>query len=330
MKRRWPLILALLPLLLGMAVYGQVWRGWAAAFETTLARWFPGSGAQVGGFPYRLETELAGVTLAHRGSTQLALTVQQLRMNRGPWRPELTVLQGQGVALAAAAAGLSAKVSAPSATASLKLVTDASGLERLGRLSIMLPGARGTLELGNGTAFQAETLELHVREIFGAPSLAEPASPRLPQRGQFVVGATGVAVGQGAPISLAADVTVRGSRRLDDYRRWAETGGSLDLVMTGSDATGEIFKLDGSVVPLGTGTRLAGTIVTVCPLSVQAALNGSTPPAEQRLRAPIRLALETALPAPRATIGPVALSGLPADLATRPRRGQVPACPRLR
>jgi hypothetical protein len=59
---------------------------------------------------------------------------------------------------------------------------------------------------------------------------------------------------------------------------------------------------------------------------VQAALTGSVSPAEQRLRSPVRLALETALPAG----GAVALSGIPADLATRARRGQLPACPRLR
>jgi hypothetical protein len=113
---------------------------------------------------------------------------------------------------------------------------------------------------------------------------------------------------------------------MDDYRRWASSAGSLDLVMTGSDATGEIFKLDATIVPLGTGTRLAGAITTVCPMAVQAALNGSVPPAEQRLRSPVRLALETSLPAG----GAVALSGITADLATRARRGQVPACPRLR
>jgi len=96
--------------------------------------------------------------------------------------------------------------------------------------------------------------------------------------------------------------------------------------MTGSDATGEIFKLDATVVPLVAGLRLAGTIATVCPLAVQAALNGTAAPAEQRLRSPVRLALETSLPSG----GAVALSGMPADLATRARRGQLPACPRLR
>jgi hypothetical protein len=320
MKRRWPLLLSLLPLLLGLAAYGHFWRGWAADFETTLASWFPGARPQVTGFPYRMEAELAGVKLAHAGGTSAVLAVDKLRLNRGPWRPELTVLQGQGVALAAGAAGLDARVTAASATASLKIAPDVAGLNRLARLSIVLPGARGNA--GLGPDFRADNLELHLREVFPA----KLASPRLAQHGQLVIGATGFALGQGAPISLAADVTARGASRLDDYRRWATSAGSLDLVMIGSDATGEIFKLDATIVPLAAGLRLAGTITTVCPLSVQAALNGSVPRAEQRLRSAVRLALETALPAG----GAVALSGVPADLATRARRGQLPACPRLR
>jgi hypothetical protein len=316
MTRRWPLLLSLLPLLLGLAVYGLFWRGWAADFETTLGRWFPGEAVAVSGFPYRLEAELAGVKRAHAGGTSLGLAAARLRLNRGPWRPELTVLQGQGVALTAGAARLSARVAAATATASLKL--DGG---RLARLSVVLPGAVGNA--GLGPDFRADSLELHGREIEG---LADPASPRLPQQGQLVVGATGLRLGQGAALALAAEVTARGAGRLTDYGRWAAGGGSLDIVMAGSDATGEIFKLEASAVPLGTGLRLAGTITTICPLSVQAALDGIAAPAEQRLRSPVRLALETALPAG----GAVALRGMPADLATRARRGQLPACPRLR
>lgn len=325
MKRRWPLLLSLLPLLIGLAAYGHFWRGWAADFETTLAGWFPGERVSVAGFPYRLETELFDVKREHEGGVLVALAVRQLRLNRGPWRPELTVLQGEDVALAAEAAGLAARVNAPSATASLKLDVDAAGVQRLARLSVVLPGARGNS--GLGPDFRAESLELHIREVFGAGGKpADPASPRLAQQGQLVIGATGFALGQGTPISLAADVTARGAGRLDDYRRWATSGGSLDLVLTGSDATGEIFTLDATIVPLVAGLRLAGTINTACPLAVQAALNGTAAPAEQRLRTPVRLALETALP----TGGAVALSGVPADLATRARRGQLPACPTLR
>lgn len=319
-RRRWPLLLALLPLLLGLAVYGQLWRGWAAGFETMLAGWFPGKSASVSGFPYRLETELAGVTLAHQGIAGLSARVAQLRLNRGPWRPELTVAQAQGVELSAMLPGLSPRVTSATGTASLKL--DGG---RLDRLSIVLPAVRGGIGLsGDGPAFRADSLEIHAREM--RPAGNSPASdPRQPQRGQLVIGAENLAVGQGAAISLAGDAAVRGAARLTDWRRWAATGGSVDLVLSGRDATGELFALNASLVPAGAGWRLAGTIRTVCPLAVQAALAGVAPPTEQRLRAPLQVAIETTMPA----AGTVSLRGLPADLASRPRRAQLPACPRL-
>jgi hypothetical protein len=318
MKPRWPLFVALLPLLLGLAVYGGLWRGWAAEYETTLARWFPGTAASVSGFPYRLEAELADVALPHDGAVQLGFAAARLRLNRGPWRPELTVLQGQGIRLNAALGGLAPHVAAAAGTASLKL--DAG---RLARLSIMLPASSGSF--GLGPDFTAESLELHAREMLGLKdAAADPRSPRLPAQGQLVIGATGLRLGQGAAISLDGEAQVRGGARLTDYQRWAGSG-SIDVTLAGRDATGELFALTATLVPVGQQLRLAGTIATVCPLAVQAALNGSVPPAEQRLRAPVRLTLETALPAG----GPVAISGVPADLATRPRRGQLPACPRL-
>ena len=308
MKRRWPLLLSLLPLVAGLAVYGQFWRGWAEEFEITLASWFPGRNPQVGGFPYRLETEVPGVRLARGGA---ALTVDRLRLNRGPWRPELTVMQGQGIAISAAVAGLAPRISAAVGTASLKLAGS-----RLARLSIVLPAAGGNA--GFGPDFTAQRAQLHLREVDGRnPSGA---------RAQLVIAAAGFKLGQGAPIDLAGEIAVRAAAPLGDYRRWADAGGSADAVLAGSDATGEVFKLNATIVPLAGGLRLAGTIVTACPMAVQAALNGTAAPPEQRLRIPVRMAVETALPAS----GPAAISGLPADLARRARRGQVPACPALR
>jgi hypothetical protein len=314
MKRRWPLLVSLLPLALGLAAYGHFWRGWAADFETTLAGWFPGRQPVATGFPYRLEAELPDAAWAHDGDIALSLKVDRLRLNRGPWRPELTVFQGQGVALAARRGPLRAWVQAGVGTASLKLK-----LARLERLSIVLPQARG--QFGFGPEARAKRLELHARERSEAASGAV-----LPPRGQLVLAATGLQLGNGAPMSLDGEAVARGPRRLDDAKAWAKGGGSIDLTLAGRDATGELFALDATIVPLGTGFRLAGTISTVCPMSVAAAMNGTAPPTEPRLRAPVRLAIETALPAG----GPVALSGMPADLATRARRGQLPPCPRLR
>ena len=314
MIRRWSLLLALLPLALGLAAYFTAWRGWAADFETTLAGWFPGRVTVATGFPYRLETELAGVQRRHDGTVQLALAVDRLRLNRGPWRPELTVFQGQGLRLSAGLGALSARAAAASGTASLHL---ADG--RLRRLSIVLPGARGNA--GFGPDFTATTLELHLRERLPG---AAAAAGQLQPRGQLVIGATGLKLGAGAALALDADLVARGHARLTDYANWAGDG-VIDVALTARDATGEVLKLDASIVPLRTGLRLAGSITTVCPLAVQALLLGTPAPAERRLRNEVRLALETALPAG----GPPALSGMPADLAGRARRGQLPPCPRL-
>lgn len=313
MIRRWSFLLALLPLALGLAVYFQAWRGWAADFEATLARWFPGTAAVATGFPYRLEAELTGVGRRYDGMVHLAMAADRLRLNCGPWRPELTVFQGQGIRISAALGALAARIAAPSGNASLHL---AEG--RLQRLSLVLPGARGNA--GLGPDFAAATLELHLRERQPGAAAAGPLQPR----GQVVIGATGLRLGQGAPFTLDADLVARGRTRLTDYANWAGDG-VIDVALTARDATGEVLKLDASIVPLGTQLRLAGSITTVCPLAVQALFTGTAAPAERRLRSAVRLALETSLPAR----GPVALSGIPADLAGRSRRGQLPACPRL-
>ena len=318
MTRRWPLLFALLPLLLGLAVYGQLWRGWAAGFETTLAAWFPGRQPVATGFPYRLEAELVSVDRRHEGAVHLRLAADRLRLNRGPWRPELTVLQGQGVRLSARLAGLAARIAAASGTASLQLEGD-----RLDRLSIVPPAAAGNA--GIGPDFRAESFELHARERVTRGDAGD-TGPSAALRGQLVVNGEGVRLGQGAPLSIAGEALVNGAARLDDYARWSTGGGSIDASLSARDASGEIFALSATLVPQGAGFRLSGSITTVCPASVAAALAGTAPPAEARLRAPVRLAIETALP----TTGPVALSGQPPDLATRPRRRQIPACPRLK
>ncbi|WP_353218293.1 hypothetical protein [Sandarakinorhabdus sp.] len=325
-RRRWPLLLAVLPLLLGLAVYGQLWRGWAAEFETTLADWFPSRRPAVSGFPYRLETTVDAPMLVHEGTVQLRFIADRLRLNRGPWRPELTVMQSEWLKLSAILPGLSPRVQAPAGTASLKLDRDDQGQMRLARLSIVLPNAVGST--GLGPTFQADRLELHGREL--EPVAAPPASdPRLPQRGQVVIGAEGLRFGrrgeQGTAISMTGEAKLRAAGRLRDWAAWAAGGGSIDLVLSGRDATGELFALDASIVPLGAGLRLAGTIRTVCPLAVQAALNGTKAAPELRLRAPVQLSLQTYLPTANAPI----VQGLPANLAGRPRRAQLPPCPRL-
>ena len=69
--------------------------------------------------------------------------------------------------------------------------------------------------------------------------------------------------------------------------------------------------------------RFAGTLETVCPANVVAAVEGAPAVTELRLRAPVRLAFD-------GFAGAMRLSGVPEDVAQRARRGQDPACPVIR
>jgi hypothetical protein len=321
---RWRPLLAVLPLAAGLGLYGQLWRGWAAGFEARLAGWFPGRAIVASGFPYRLEAELADVLQADDGVLGLRGKAGRLRLNQGPWRPELTVLQAHDVQLAARLGAMQPMVTATTATASLK--RDGN---RIDRLSLVLPDASG--QFGIGPPFRARRLELHGRELGRDRAGVVPADPANPVQGQLVLAGMGVVLGAGQPIDLDGTAALRGAGRLGDYRRWAAGGGSVDLVLAGRDATGELFRLDATLVPQRSpdrsdSLRLAGTITTVCPATLAAALAGTAPPAELRLRAAVRLAIDSALPAG----GPVMLAGVPADLGSRARRGQLPPCPRLR
>ncbi|MFN7175250.1 MAG: hypothetical protein ACK4MT_11250, partial [Thermaurantiacus tibetensis] len=95
--------------------------------------------------------------------------------------------------------------------------------------------------------------------------------------------------------------------------------------LTLSDPTGEVARLSATLVPDGAGRlRVAGTIETVCPASVRAALEGAPPVSEQRSRRPETIAFEGLLPrdlrvAPRDPSKP-----------PPPVRAQEPECPRLR
>lgn len=320
MMRRAPLWLTLVPLLAGLALYGWAWRGWADDFAATVQRWFPGATVSVTGFPYRMETELASPRLASDGPLRLTASAASARLNRGPWRPELTIFQSRQPRFEARLTdALGVVVTAPGALTSLRL---ADG--RLERLSTEAKDAR--IRLGfTALPLAAASLETHARERAG--KAVPGSSPRLPPRGQLMIAATGLRIGDGAPLTLDADMIATGPERLTGYDRWAGTGTVEISRLTLADATGEIAAITATLTPQGRTTlRLAGTISSVCPATVASLLNGTQAPSEQRLRAPVRFAVEGAL----GEGGLLRLSGLPGDLASRPRRGQQPACLRLR
>ncbi|MEI6418835.1 MAG: hypothetical protein WCO82_07200 [Sphingomonadales bacterium] len=315
MIRRLPLLLTLLPLLAGLALYWVLWRDWADDFARRLQPWFPGQAIVVTGFPYRMEVELGPVQLANAGPVLLDVTAPRLRMNRGPWRPELTVAQLQQPRLALGlGAPLRLEVAAPALLASVHV--DGGRLERLS-----VSGDNVTLRPGFAPGFAVQHLEVHVRER----QLAATAnSPTPPVQGQLRAEAQGLQLPGLPPLQLALEAGVTGPARLTDFARWAGSGTIEINRLALSDGLGELLSAKLTLVPQGRDAmRLAGTITTICPALVARLLGSAPVAAEPRLRMPVRLAVEGQIGAGQW----FRLTGQTADLATRPRRAQMAACP---
>jgi hypothetical protein len=314
--RRVPLWVTILPLIAGIGVYWYLWSGWARGFEAAIQPWLPGVPVSATGFPYRLETEVENPSLSRGDTVRLSVSASRMRINRGPWRPELTLVQAMAPRFSAVVSPLvSASVSGREAQVSIKVEQ-----QRLARLSAAISGAEARLGFVP-VPLTADSLELHLRERDPAPVGKGPAQPA---RGQFVVSGERFRIGGGDALTLAADTLATGPARLTSYDNWA-TSGTLELTsLTLADAHGEIASATATLVPRGRlGLRFAGTVTTVCPASVAAAFAGRLAPTEKRLRMPVRLAFSGAP-------GAVLLEGMPADLATRPVKAQMPACPVIR
>lgn len=317
MSRRIPLGLTLVPLIAALGIYWLFWSGWADDFKAALQPWLPGTELVVTGFPYRLETEVARPGIAAGDIVKLIASATTARINRGPWQPALTVVNTQGLRFSAIVSeGLSATLAGKTAATSIKV--DAG---RLQRLSTRIEAA--SLGLGmTAMPITADSLELHLRELIPTGTIA--TAPTGAPRGQLVIAGERLRLGGGDALTLAADITVTGAGRLLGYDAWAPTG-TLELTrLRLADAHGEIAGVRATLVPSGRrGLRFAGAIETICPLTVVAALDGRVAAPEKRLRVAVRLSFEGAGNA-------VSVQGLPLDLATRPVRGQLPACPMVR
>jgi hypothetical protein len=317
MKRRLPLWLTLVPLLAAGSLYFLLWRSWAGEFRGELARWLPESSLSIGGFPYRLEANVASPQVRLRGTVDLSARAAAARVNRGPWQRELTVVRlEEPVVKVTVSPAIRAAIEARSATASINW-----GDGRLRRQSTIFQAAR--LSIGNGDiAFTADTLELHLRERNDAGAAAALA-PTMPAKGQLVLGATRMRLAGSDALTMSAEILATGATRLVDYGRWAKDG-TLELTrLSLSDGHGEIVTANATLVPQGlSGLQVAGTLTTVCPYAVAAAFAGRSPPPEKRLRLPLRLAFSGDYQA-------LSLAAVP-DLARRPRRDQAPDCPQLR
>ena len=324
MSRRFPLWATLIPLVLGVLVWGWMWRGYAERFRTDLEAAAPaGTRISVGGFPYRLEARIPDASaVLDAGVLQGRLAVKELAINRVPWQADRQVLNlDRSVAEIALLplAGANARISADEGQASLHLEGG-----KIARLSMVWEAP--DIETGLLPALvRAGHFEAHLRETPVEAAKGGPAGEAAPTQAQLVLSGEGVRFGAGAPLSLALDSEFTGPAPLRAYARWA-TGGAVEIrAATLSDGTGEVARLKATLRPDGKGAlALQGEIETVCPASVRAVIAGAPQPEEKRSRKPVVMALSGVFP------GGLAVSPADPSKPPPPVRAQEPACPRLR
>jgi len=318
--RRIPLWVTLLPLLVGLGVYWWYWDRERDAFETSLEAVFGEGRAAVGGFPYRLEAEVAGPRLRHAGAYRLDIGAKRAVLNRQPWRRGLTFVRLLDPAIRWRPAdldGVGFDVASRTAQSSLRVDGD-----RIVRLSSVHEAAQLRLPFVPMPA-AAAMFEWHFRET---PAEPDPASrsPTFPEQAQLVLGAQALRFGKGDPLDLAAQIGITSAKPIWDLASWRR-GGTVELRrLTLRDATGDVMTLvaTGSA-SLAAPLRVVGTVETICPESVQALFAGGPMPArEYRARRPVTFSfggaaddLQLMLPA-----------GIPPN---RPVRAQEAPCPRL-
>lgn len=323
--RRLPLWLMLVPLVAAVLVYWLLWSGWADAFRNRVTAWLPGSEIAVSGFPYRIETSVGQPRLQGSDTVAYSLSASRAIINQGPWQPELTVVRTTAPRASIAVGGTRAATAMRVDLGGISALTSinvAGG--RLVRLSTVIEAARGRIGVIT-PPLAADTLEIHLREVAGR--LPEPWSPTLPGQGQAVISAERLRIGGGDALTLKSDMAITGAARLTGFARWA-SGGTVELrTLTLADAHGDVATVKATLAPVGlTGVRMTGTISTVCPEAVVAAFTAGPAPKALRLRAPLQLAFD-------ASAGPAAfvnVTGVPNDLASRPRRAREAACPVIR
>jgi hypothetical protein len=317
--RRVPLWATLIPLVIGLAIYWWYWDRERDAFQASLTAIFGDGRAAVGGFPYRLEAVLAEPRLRHDGQYRLDARAERAVVNRQPWRDSLSFVRLVEPRLQwrAPALGLGFDVTSQGAQTSLRL----DG-KRIVRLSSVHDGAELRLPFVVRPA-TAATFEWHFRETPASPDPASRA-PTFPEQAQLVLGAETLRFGKGDPLTFAAQLGLTSAAPVWDLASWRR-GGTVELRrLTLADKTGEVmtFIATGSPGPSGP-LRVAGTVETVCPESVQALFAGTPLPArEYRARRPVKLSFGGVGDAPNLQLPAGGLRRLPV-------RAQEPPCPVL-
>lgn len=315
MKLRIPLWATLLPLVAGVAGWWWLWQGYAAGLRQDVARMVaPGTAIELGGFPYRLEAEIADATLESDGpAIRWRVRTPQLAVHRQPWQPErqvLTLLQpGAGLAVPAVPV-LAARIRAPSALASLHLERG-----HIARLSVVWDKPAVTAAFLPAPVHAIE-LQTHFREHPRGADAADAAAAA-----DLVISGRDLRFGDGSPLSLDLRGALGAAAGLAN---WAQAGWLRVENFALSDAAGEVLRYRGTLRATDGRLQLAGVVETFCPATVRAAVLGQVAPAEKRSRKPQRIAVSGSFPD--------AIQLPPADPARPPppTRGQEPDCPRLR
>lgn len=321
---RLPLWSMLIPLVAGVAIWGWFWRGHAAGLEADLARVLPpNSRIEVGGFPYRLEAQVEPVDLrVDEVALTASLKASRATVNRVPWQPERQVLNfGASVAEIALKPiqGAIARIASPEAEASLRLEQG-----KIARLSMLWEGA--DIQTGLfATPATAKHFEVHLRETPATPTAADRDNPRHPTQVQLVLTGETVRFGHGEPLELQVEAELTAAAPIRSLAGWLDGGTAEVRSASIGDATGEVARVTATLVPDGMrGLTAAGTIETVCPASIRAAIAGLPPISESRARKAETIAFSGTLP------GKLVAEARDPKKPPPPVRGQEPPCPRLR
>ena len=326
MPRRFPLWITLVPLVLGVAAWALIWRGYEADFQTDLKSVLPaGATIETGGFPYRLEVRLGAMQLEQQDSAlRLALTVKEATINRVPWqrdRQVISVGRSQARAALGPIPGADFVIDAPAAQASVRL--DGRRIDRLSAVWQQPEIRTGLFE----APLKAGLFEAHLRETPATGPAPGPTPGRrspLPTQVQLVLNGTDVRISQGAPLALALTGELTAPAPITSLATWQRGGTGEIRSAVLSDRTGEVARLSATVSADDARLRVSGMVETVCPASVRAAIAGAPAPAEQRSRKPEQIAISGTLPG--------GLVAAPRDPGKPPPpvRGQEPPCPRMR
>lgn len=312
MRRRPPLLLTLLPLVIGLAAYFWWWSAQRRAFEAELASVLPARTViAAGGFPYRLQADLQPARIERSaGGGTLRADAAALEIDRQPWNRQLSVLGARGVGVSAEGGG---GVRATLGAATMRASLSTRGVA-LNRLSSEFTAARLAISPVPVT-LSADVMELHLRPLVARAG-------RRSAQAEVVLASSALRLDGGPGLAVEATARVLADAPLASIARW-RSGGAIDARTWIADAHGEVGTIAATLTPVAAGLRWTGVVETVCPASVVAAFARAAPPVEYRARVPVRLRFA-------GPPGGVVIDAAPPPRGPGAERRREPPCPGLR